>query len=78
MSGSKGDQGRYQKVSGNKWTHNPKSMGHNKGITESEVHSSTGPPKEYRKISNKQPNPRSTRTRGTKTNKIPEQVEGRK
>ena len=41
-------------------------MGHNKGITESEVHSSTGPPKEYRKISNKQPNPRSTRTRDVK------------
>ena len=40
-----GDQGRNQKVSGNKckWTHNsPKLMGHSKGSPEMEVHSDTG------------------------------------
>ena len=44
-------------------------MGHSKGSPEREVHSSTGLPKEERKISNKQPNPTSKRTRGTTTNK---------
>ena len=44
-------------------------MGHSKGRFEREVHSDTGPPKEDRKISNKQSNPASKRTRGTTTNK---------
>ena len=53
-------------------------MGHTKGSPEREVHSDTGPerevhsdtglPKKDRNISDKQPNPASTRTRGT-TNK---------
>ena len=34
-----------------------------------EVHSNTGLPKEDKKVSNKQPNPTSTRTRGTTANK---------
>ena len=42
-------------------------MGPSKGIPEREVHSHTGLPKEDRKISNKQPNPTSTRARGTTT-----------
>ena len=65
--GLKWDQGRNQKVSGNKWkwTHNcPKSMGHSKGRLEREVHIDTGLPKKDRNISNK-PNP--TRTGGTTT-----------
>ena len=41
-------------------------MGHSKGSPEREVHSDTGLPKKYRNISNKQPNPMHTRTRGTK------------
>ena len=44
-------------------------MGHNEGSTEREVHSNTVLPKKYGKISNKQPNPTSTRTGGTTTNK---------
>ena len=64
--------GKKSKVSGNKWkwTHNnPKPMGHSKGSPEQEVHSNTGLPKKDRKISNKQPNPISKRTRGTTTSK---------
>ena len=37
-------------------------MGHRKGSPEREVHSDTGLLKEDRKISNKQPNSKSTRT----------------
>ena len=44
-------------------------MGHIISTTEKEVHSNTGLPKEDRKISNKQPNLTSTKTRGTTTNK---------
>ena len=44
-------------------------MGHNEGSTEREVHSDTGLSKEDRKISDKQPNPASTRTRGTTANR---------
>ena len=40
-------------------------MGHSKGSPEREVHSDTGLPKKDRNISNKQPNPMPTRTRGT-------------
>ena len=71
MNRLKWDQGRNQKVSQNKWkwTHNPKPMGHSKSSPKREVHSNTGLPKEDRKISNKQPNPTSKRTRGTTTNK---------
>ena len=43
-------------------------MGHSKGSPEKEVHSNTGLPKKGINISNKQPNPTSTRTGGT-TNK---------
>ena len=48
-------------------SHNPKLMGHSKGSPEREVHSHTGPLKKNRNISNKQPNPTSTRTQGTTT-----------
>ena len=44
-------------------------MGHSKGSPEWEVHSDTGLPRKDRKISNKQPNPASTRTGGAPTNK---------
>ena len=44
-------------------------MGHSKSSTDREVHSNKGLPKEDRNISNKQPNPTSTRTRGMTTNK---------
>ena len=71
--GKQCDQGRNQKVSGNKWkwTHNnPKPMGHSEGSPEKEVHSDTTLPKKDRKCSNKWPNPSSTKTRGTTTNKV--------
>ena len=42
-------------------------MGHREGGPEREVHSDTGLPKKDRNISNKQPNPTPTRTRGTMT-----------
>ena len=44
-------------------------MGHREGSPQREVHSKTGLPKKDRNISNKQPNPKSTRTRRTTTNK---------
>ena len=40
-------------------------MGHSKGSPERELHSHTGLPRKNRNISNKQPNPTPTRTRGT-------------
>ena len=44
---------------------------------ETEVHSNTGLPKKDSKISNKQPNPTSTRTGGTTTNEAQsKQTEG--
>ena len=43
-------------------------MGHRKGSPERKVHSKTELPKEERKISTKQPNTTSTRTRGTTIN----------
>ena len=51
-------------------TQQSKPMGHSEGSPEREVHSDTGLPKEVRNISNKQPNPKSTRTAGTPTSKI--------
>ena len=39
-------------------------MGDSKGSNERKVHSDTSLPKNDRNISNKQPNPTSTRTRG--------------
>ena len=36
-------------------------MGHSEGSPEREVHSDTGPPKKDRNISNKQPNPTTSR-----------------
>ena len=62
--------GKNQKVSGNKWKlihNNPKPMGHSKCSPEKEVRSDTGLTKKNRNISNKQPNPTPTRTRGTTT-----------
>ena len=47
----------------------PKTYGHSKGSPERKVHSNTGLPNEDMKISNNQPNPTSTRTRGITTNK---------
>ena len=44
-------------------------MGHSEGSPEREVHSNTGLPKKDRNISNKQPNPTSTRIGGTTTKK---------
>ena len=70
--GQEWNQGRNQKVSGNKrkWTHRtPKLMGHSKGSPEREVHSNTALHKKDRDILNKQPNPISTITTGTTTNK---------
>ena len=49
-------------------------MGHSKGSPEREVHSNTGLPKENRNISNKQPNPTTTRTREIKTKTTQSQV----
>ena len=46
-----------------------KLMGHSEDNPEREVHSNPGLPKEDRKLSNKQPNSTSKRTRGTTTNK---------
>ena len=62
--GQEWDQGRNQKVSGNKqkWTHTTQNLP-SEGSPEREVHSHTGLPKKDRHISNKQPNPTSTRTR---------------
>ena len=51
-------------------------MGHSEGRPEKEVDSNTGLPKENRKISNKQSNSISKRTRGTKT-KPKEEKEGK-
>ena len=48
-------------------------MGHSEGRPESKVHSNTDLPKKDRNISNKQPNPVSTRTAGTTTNKAQSQ-----
>ena len=45
-------------------------MGHSKGSPEREVHSNTVLPEKHRKISNKQPNPKSIRTRGTTITKL--------
>ena len=45
-------------------------MGHSKGTPEREVHNNTGLPIKDRNISNKQPNPTSTKTRGTTTKTI--------
>ena len=42
-------------------------MEHSEGSPDREFHSNTGLLKEDRKISNKQPNPTSTRMRGTTT-----------
>ena len=42
-------------------------MGHGKGSPERKFHSDKGLPQKYRNISNKQPNPTSTRMRGTTT-----------
>ena len=61
------DQGKNEKVPGNKWkwTHdNPKLMRHREGSHEREVCSNTGLSKEDRKISNQKPNPTSKRARG--------------
>ena len=55
----------------------PKPTGHSEGSLKREVQINTGLPKEDRKISNKQPNTTSSRTRGTTTNKAQsEQKEG--
>ena len=45
-------------------------MEHSKGRPEKEGHSDTGLPKKDRNISNKQPNPTSTRTGGITMNKV--------
>ena len=47
----------------------PKLMGHSKGSPEREVHSNTDLPKKDRKLSNKQPDPTSTRNGGAAANK---------
>ena len=46
-------------------TQQSKIMGHSKDSPEKVVHNNTGQPKKDRNISNKQPNPTSTRTGGT-------------
>ena len=50
-------------------TQSPKPMETSKNSPESKVHSNTGLPRKDRNISNKEPKPTSTRTRGTTTNK---------
>ena len=63
--GQEWDQGRNQKLSGNKWkqTHNnTEMMGHREGSPERKVHSDTGLPKKDKNISNKQPNPTPTKS----------------
>ena len=67
--GQEWDQGKNEKVSGNKWkwTHNPKLVGHSYDSPEREVHSDIGLPKKDRNLSNKQPNPTLTRTWGATT-----------
>ena len=70
--GQERDQGRNQKVSGNKWkwTHNsPKLMEHREGSPEREVYCNTDLSKKDRNISNKRPNPIPSRTGGTTINK---------
>ena len=42
-------------------------MGHSEGNPEMEIHSNRGLTKKDKNISNKQPNPMPTRTRGTTT-----------
>ena len=55
----------------------PKLMGHSKSSPEREVHSDIDLHKKDRNFSNKQPNPTSTRTGGTTSNKAQsEQKEG--
>ena len=44
-------------------------MAHSEGSPDREVHSNTGLPKKYIRISNKQRTPTSSRTGGTTTNK---------
>ena len=44
-------------------------MGHSEGSPDREVHGDTRLPKKDRNISNKQPNPLTTRTQGTTTKK---------
>ena len=46
-----------------------KTTGHSEGSPEREVYSNTSLPQKERNISNKQPNPTSTRTGGTTTDK---------
>ena len=70
MNGLRTRSRKKSKVSGNKWTHNsPKLWGHSKGRPDTVDPSNTGLPKKGINISNKQPNPTSTRTGGTITNK---------
>ena len=80
--GQQWDQGRSQKVSGNKWkwTHNNSKFmdGTEQRQSERKVHNDTGLPKKDGNISNKQPNPMPTRTGGTTKKDNPEQVQGRK
>ena len=68
--GQEWDQGRNQKVSGNKqkWTHTTQNLP-SEGSPEREVHSHTGLPKKDKNISSKQPSPTPIRTGRTTTNK---------
>ena len=50
-------------------TQHPKLMGHSEGSPKTEIHSDTGLPKKDTNISNKLPNPTSTKTGGKTTNK---------
>ena len=61
----KKDSGKKRKLTHN----NPKLMGHSEGGPEREVHINTGLLRKDRNISNKQPNPTSTRIGGTRTSK---------
>ena len=73
------DQGRNQKVSGNKlkWTHNnPKLMGHSKAVLRGKFIPIQAYPKD-RNISNKQPNCTPEQLEENNEDN-PEQVEGRK
>ena len=52
---------KFLETNENELTIAPKLMGHREGSSEREECSNTGLPKKYRNISNKQPNPTSTR-----------------
>ena len=60
---------QYLGTNENKTHNSPKPMGHSESSPERKVYSNTCLPKKDRNISNKEPNPTSTRILGTTKNK---------